>query len=207
MCFHTYQKDSEVPSIEEPRINQEKDNYINNTNNINNVNVVSLTVNAAITEVNVVDPKTSIELPNDPNMHELEDIVYSDDDEDKKPRGNPSIEGSKLDSKLCRMKLLHFKFTKRFRPGGFTKWQKGHRHLMGLKKKKDIKEGIFIVIRTKQDCYALFKDFVVYQMDVKSDFLYGKIEEEVYVCQPPGFEDPNFPNRVYKVEKALYGLH
>ncbi|GJQ94470.1 putative ribonuclease H-like domain-containing protein [Tanacetum coccineum] len=55
--------------------------------------------------------------------------------------------------------------------------------------------------------YASFKDFVVYQMDVKSVFLYGKIEEEVYVCQPPGFEDPDFSNRVYKVEKALYGLH
>ncbi|GJU56812.1 putative ribonuclease H-like domain-containing protein [Tanacetum coccineum] len=55
--------------------------------------------------------------------------------------------------------------------------------------------------------YASFKDFVVYQMDVKSAFLYGKIEEEVYVCQPPGFEDPHFPNKVYKVEKALYGLH
>ncbi|GJY59689.1 putative ribonuclease H-like domain-containing protein, partial [Tanacetum coccineum] len=55
--------------------------------------------------------------------------------------------------------------------------------------------------------YASFKDFVVYQMDVKSAFLYGKIEEEVYVCQPPGFEDPEFPDRVYKVEKALYGLH
>ncbi|GJW75851.1 putative ribonuclease H-like domain-containing protein [Tanacetum coccineum] len=55
--------------------------------------------------------------------------------------------------------------------------------------------------------YALFKDFVVYQMDVKSAFLYGKIEEEVYVCQPPRFEDPEFPDRVYKVEKALYGLH
>ncbi|GJY69138.1 putative ribonuclease H-like domain-containing protein [Tanacetum coccineum] len=51
--------------------------------------------------------------------------------------------------------------------------------------------------------YASFKDFVVYQMDVKSAFLYGKIEEEVYVCQPPGFEDPDFPDRVYKVEKAL----
>ncbi|GJW81447.1 retrovirus-related pol polyprotein from transposon TNT 1-94 [Tanacetum coccineum] len=55
--------------------------------------------------------------------------------------------------------------------------------------------------------YASFKDFMVYQMDVKSDFLYGKIEEEVYVCQPLGFEDPDFPDRVYKVEKALYGLH
>ncbi|GJS55616.1 putative ribonuclease H-like domain-containing protein [Tanacetum coccineum] len=55
--------------------------------------------------------------------------------------------------------------------------------------------------------YASFKDFVVYQMDVKSVFLYGKIEEEVYVCQPPSFENPDFPDRVYKVEKALYGLH
>ncbi|GJT23495.1 retrovirus-related pol polyprotein from transposon TNT 1-94 [Tanacetum coccineum] len=44
------------------------------------------------------------------------------------------------------------------------------------------------------------------KMDVKSAF-YGKIEEDVYVCQPPGFEDLDFPDRVYKVEKALYGLH
>ncbi|GJX03100.1 putative ribonuclease H-like domain-containing protein [Tanacetum coccineum] len=55
--------------------------------------------------------------------------------------------------------------------------------------------------------YASFKDFVVYQMDVKSAFLYGKIEEEVYVCQPSRFEDLEFPSRVSKVEKALYGLH
>nr|GEX90070.1 retrovirus-related Pol polyprotein from transposon TNT 1-94 [Tanacetum cinerariifolium] len=46
--------------------------------------------------------------------------------------------------------------------------------------------------------YASFKDFVMYQMDVKSAFLYGKIKEEVYVCQPPGFEDPDFLDRVYK---------
>ncbi|GJU48770.1 ribonuclease H-like domain-containing protein [Tanacetum coccineum] len=44
-------------------------------------------------------------------------------------------------------------------------------------------------------------------MEVKSAILYGKIEEEVYVCQPLGFEDLDFPDRVYKVEKALYGLH
>nr|GFB66775.1 putative ribonuclease H-like domain-containing protein [Tanacetum cinerariifolium] len=55
--------------------------------------------------------------------------------------------------------------------------------------------------------HASFKDFVVHQMDVKSAFLYGKIEEEVYIYQPPGFEDPEFSDRVYKVEKALYGLH
>ncbi|GJS80448.1 putative ribonuclease H-like domain-containing protein [Tanacetum coccineum] len=48
---------------------------------------------------------------------------------------------------------------------------------------------------------------IVYQMDVKSAFLYGQIEEEVYVCQPPGFEDPDHPDKVYKVVKALYGLH
>nr|GEY27887.1 ribonuclease H-like domain, reverse transcriptase, RNA-dependent DNA polymerase [Tanacetum cinerariifolium] len=44
-------------------------------------------------------------------------------------------------------------------------------------------------------------------MDVKSAFLYGKIKKEVYVCQPTGFEHPDFPDRVYKVKKALYGLH
>nr|GEZ32233.1 hypothetical protein [Tanacetum cinerariifolium] len=55
--------------------------------------------------------------------------------------------------------------------------------------------------------YASFMGFMVYQMDVKSAFLYGTIEEEVYVCQPSGFEDPNHLNKVYKVVKALYGLH
>ncbi|GKF90528.1 copia protein, partial [Tanacetum coccineum] len=55
--------------------------------------------------------------------------------------------------------------------------------------------------------YALFKDFVVCQMDVKSAFLSRKIKEEVYVCQPSGFEDPDFPDRVYKVENVLYRLH
>ncbi|GJU67068.1 putative ribonuclease H-like domain-containing protein [Tanacetum coccineum] len=49
--------------------------------------------------------------------------------------------------------------------------------------------------------------FTVYQIDVKSAFLYGTIEEEVYVHQPPGIVDPAHPNKVYKVIKALYGLH
>nr|GEX38100.1 hypothetical protein [Tanacetum cinerariifolium] len=55
--------------------------------------------------------------------------------------------------------------------------------------------------------YASFMGFMVYQMDVKSAFMYGTIKEKVYVCQPLGFEDPDHPDKVYKVVKALYGLH
>nr|GEY54185.1 putative ribonuclease H-like domain-containing protein [Tanacetum cinerariifolium] len=55
--------------------------------------------------------------------------------------------------------------------------------------------------------FASFIGFKLYQMDVKSSFLYGEIAEEVYVTQPKGFEDPDYLKRVYKVIKALYGLH
>ena len=54
--------------------------------------------------------------------------------------------------------------------------------------------------------YATHHDFKLYQMDVKSAFLNGPISELVYVEQPPGFEDPKFPNHVFKLHKALYGL-
>nr|GEX63884.1 ribonuclease H-like domain-containing protein [Tanacetum cinerariifolium] len=55
--------------------------------------------------------------------------------------------------------------------------------------------------------FASYIGFMVYQMDVKSAFLYGTIDEEVYVTQPKGFEDPHNPKHVYRVVKALYGLH
>nr|GEV08630.1 copia protein [Tanacetum cinerariifolium] len=70
-------------------------------------------------------------------------------------------------------------------------------------------EGVFDPV-ARIEAIRLFLDyasFMVYQMDVKSAFLYGSIEEEVYVCQPPGFKDPDHPDKVYKVVKALYGLH
>jgi hypothetical protein len=54
--------------------------------------------------------------------------------------------------------------------------------------------------------YATHNDFKLYQMDVKSAFLNGPIQEEVYVEQPPGFEDEEYPNHVYKLHKALCGL-
>ncbi|GJS01358.1 retrovirus-related pol polyprotein from transposon TNT 1-94 [Tanacetum coccineum] len=53
---------------------------------------------------------------------------------------------------------------------------------------------------------ACAKDFKLYQMDIKSDFLNGFINEEVYVAQPAGFIDFEKPNYVYKLKKALYGL-
>ena len=49
-------------------------------------------------------------------------------------------------------------------------------------------------------------EFKPYQMDVKSAFLNVYLKEEVYVMQPPGFENSEFPNHVFKLDKALYGL-
>jgi hypothetical protein len=54
--------------------------------------------------------------------------------------------------------------------------------------------------------YATHHYFKLHQMDVKSAFLNGPLQEEVYVDQPPNCEDPNFPNHVYKLHKALYGF-
>ncbi|GKB73251.1 putative ribonuclease H-like domain-containing protein, partial [Tanacetum coccineum] len=147
----------------------------------------------------------------------------------KNPKGNSCIEGSKLDrgyvgraSTIQVTKILDF--------SGFTKGSKwifrNKKDEMGIvirNKARLVAQGytqeegidydkVFShVVRIEAIrlflAYASFKDFVVYQMDVKSAFLYEKIEEEVYVCQPPGFEDSDFPDRVYKVEKTLYGLH
>ncbi|GJV26749.1 putative ribonuclease H-like domain-containing protein [Tanacetum coccineum] len=101
---------------------KKKDDNVKSTNNVNV---------ASTNKVNAVGRKLSIKLPNDVNMLKLEDIFYSDDDED---------------------------------------------------------------VGTEADMNN-FDTFM--PMDVKSGFLYGKIEEEVYACQPPGFEDPDFPDRVY----------
>ncbi|GJW65816.1 putative ribonuclease H-like domain-containing protein [Tanacetum coccineum] len=87
------------------------------------------------------------------------------------------------------------------------KLQQGHRQEEGI----DYEEVFASVARIEALrlflAYDSFMGFLVYQMDVKSAFLYGTIEEDVYVTQPPGFKDPDHPDKVYKVVKALYGLH
>ncbi|GJZ53648.1 retrovirus-related pol polyprotein from transposon TNT 1-94 [Tanacetum coccineum] len=159
--------------------NQEKEDNVNSTNNVNA---------AGTNEVNVVGGKTSIELPFDPNMPALEDYSIFDlsrDDEDD------NAEYRIVDELYQHRQKLESIFGT----------------CINIRKRELVSSVARIEAIRLFLAYASFKDFVVYQMDVKSDFLYGKIEEEVYVCQPPGFEDPDFPDRVYKVEKALYGLH
>ncbi|GKE09978.1 retrovirus-related pol polyprotein from transposon TNT 1-94 [Tanacetum coccineum] len=77
-------------------------------------------------------------------------------------------------------------------------------------KKKDYNETFALVARLEAIriflAFATYMNFIVYQMDVKSVFLNGKLKEEVYVKQPPGFESSEFPSHVCKLDKALYGL-
>ncbi|GKB09996.1 putative ribonuclease H-like domain-containing protein, partial [Tanacetum coccineum] len=121
--------------------------------------------------------------------------------------GNKGLKDPKLD-RAMQKELLQFKLQQVWT---LVDLPYGKRAIGTKYMYKNKKDERCIVIRNKArliaQAYASFKYFVVYQMDVKSAFLYGKIEEEVYVCQPPGFEDLEFPEKVYKVEKALYGLH
>nr|GEU47959.1 putative ribonuclease H-like domain-containing protein [Tanacetum cinerariifolium] len=147
-------------------------NSINSNNNFNTTSPSDTTVclNFRIARKSLfVDPS---KYPDDPDMPKLEDIVYSDDEEDV---------GAEAD-------LSNLETNISVSPIPTTKVHKDH--------------PITQII-----AYASLMGFVVYQMDVKSAFLYETIKEEVYVSQPPGFEDPDYPDKVYKVVKELYGLH
>ncbi|GKD86078.1 putative ribonuclease H-like domain-containing protein, partial [Tanacetum coccineum] len=183
-------EDTEVPNTEESRVNQEQDANVNITNNIV---TVSQTVKAADIENNATGENIVYGCDDDPNMPNLEEIVYSDDDEGVDAKANMT----NLDSHILVWTLMDLPHGK-IAIG--TKWV--------YRNKKD-ERGI--VIRNKARLVAqgyTQKEGIDYdEMDVKSAFLYGKIKEEVYICQSPGFEDPEFPDKVYKVEKTLYGLH
>nr|GEV44746.1 putative ribonuclease H-like domain-containing protein [Tanacetum cinerariifolium] len=178
-----------------------------NTNNTNLLNDVS-------TPVSVVGPSRALNddepsYPNDPSMPYLEDIyaspsagIFTDssyDDEDfpfeKKAIGTKWVYRNKKDKKgvVVRNKARLV--------------AQGHRQEEGI----DYDEVFASVARIKAIriflVFASYMGFIVYQMDVKSAFMYGTIDEELYVTQPPGFVDPKFPNKVYKIVKALYGLH
>nr|GFA42126.1 retrovirus-related Pol polyprotein from transposon TNT 1-94 [Tanacetum cinerariifolium]GFA46158.1 retrovirus-related Pol polyprotein from transposon TNT 1-94 [Tanacetum cinerariifolium] len=83
---------------------------------------------------------------------------------------------------------------------------RGYRHEEGI----DFKESFAPVAQMEAIriflAYAAHKVFTVYQMDVKTAFLHGSLKEDVYVCQPKGFIDADYPSHVYKLKKTLYGL-
>nr|GEU78242.1 ribonuclease H-like domain-containing protein [Tanacetum cinerariifolium] len=218
-------EDSGASSIEEPRVNQENDANVNSTNNIN---TVSLTDNAAGIEDNVVDENIVYGCADDPNMPDLEDIYRFSDAENDDSEADMNNLVTYFQVRLVLTTRIHkdHPLNQVIRDLQFatqTRNQKDERGIMIKNKARLAAQGytqeegidydkVFALVSRVEAiwlflAYASFKDFLVYQMDVKSDFLYGKIEEEVYVCQPPSFKDPNFPNRVYKVEKALYRLH
>ncbi|GJT32302.1 ribonuclease H-like domain-containing protein [Tanacetum coccineum] len=200
------------PRKEDERDDQEKDDNINSTNNVNtasdrnntnNVNAVSSNVNAADIEVNAVGAKISIELPDDPNMPDLEEIAYSDDDEDV---------GAEVDinniSIIYAVSLFNYKIHKDHPVEQNIGDLKSYKHHKQEGKDKELfalaiyqmvtaistkwvymnkKDERCIVIKNKARieairlflAYASFKDFMVYQMDVKSAFLYGKNKESM----------------------------
>nr|GEW41122.1 retrovirus-related Pol polyprotein from transposon TNT 1-94 [Tanacetum cinerariifolium] len=171
--------DDKTITEEAQRDDQEKDT---DTNKTNSVNTVSTPVNVASSKFINVDSSTWVnatEYPDNPNMPNLEDIGFSEN-EDK--RGIIIRNKERLVAQ-------------------------GHTQQEGI----DYDEVLALVSRIKAIrlflAYASFKNFIVYQMDVKSAFLYGKIKEEVYVCQPPGFKDPGCREKIYKVKKALYGMY
>ncbi|GJX93362.1 putative ribonuclease H-like domain-containing protein [Tanacetum coccineum] len=258
---HPENEDSEVLNTEEPRVNQEQDANVNSTNNIN---TVCPTINDADIKINVVDENIVYGCIDDPNMPNLEEIVYSNDDEEvsaeadmnnlattmpvspilttKVHKDHPlkqiigDIHSAPQTRRITKNVTEHVEPKKKVwtlvdLPYGKraigTKWvyrnKKDNRGIVVRNKARLVAQGYtqeegidydeFFALVARIEAirlflaYASFMNFIVYQMDVKSAFLYGTIEEEVYVCQPPGFEDPEFPNKVYKVEKALYGLH
>ncbi|GJZ79007.1 putative reverse transcriptase, RNA-dependent DNA polymerase, partial [Tanacetum coccineum] len=193
----------------------------NDVNSTNNINTVSSTVNTASIKDNAIDENIVYGCTDDPNMPNLEEIVYTVDDEDV----GAEADMTNLDTHIPQVwTLVDLPYGKRAIE---TKWiyrnKKDERGIVFRNKARLVAQGytqeegldydkVFAPVARIEAirlflAYVSFKDFIVYQMDVNNAFLYDKIEEEVYVCQPPGFEDPEFPDKVYKVKKALYGLH
>nr|GEY03556.1 hypothetical protein [Tanacetum cinerariifolium] len=199
------------PSQASENDDQERHNADSSTKTVNNVR-----------RVNTATP-TYVDYPNDPLMTDLEDARIFDDAYDDRDEG-AKADYNNLETMEPKKTLMDLPPRKR---AIGTKWvcrnkrdqkgivvrnkarlvAQGYRQEEGI----DYDEVFAPVARIEAIrlflAYVSFMDFTIYQIDVKSAFLYGTIKEEVYVSQPPGFVDLEFPDRVYKAEKALYGLH
>nr|GEV66412.1 putative ribonuclease H-like domain-containing protein [Tanacetum cinerariifolium] len=212
-------------------------NSVNSTNTFSATGPSNTTISPTYGKSSFIDAS---QLPNDPNMPELEDINYYDDEDVV----GAEADFNNLESSIpvipiptTRIHKDHpvsqiigdFYSTTQTRSmtrvvkdqGGLSQMFDNNFHtymfacFLSQEEPKRIHqalkdsswiEAMIEAIRLFL-AYASFIGFLVYQMDIKSAFLYGTIEEEMYVYQPPRFEDPDHPDKVYKVVKALYGLH
>nr|GEU99051.1 putative ribonuclease H-like domain-containing protein [Tanacetum cinerariifolium] len=150
------------------------------------------------------------QLPNDPNMSALEDITYSDEEEDVGTDADfTNLETIILSVLFQQLDFIKIIMNKKDERGIVVRNKarlvaQGHTQEEGI----DYDEVFAPVARIEAIrlflAYASFMGFMVYQMDVKSAFLYETIKEEVYVCQPPGFEDPDYPDKIY-VDDIIFG--
>nr|GEU42941.1 putative ribonuclease H-like domain-containing protein [Tanacetum cinerariifolium]GEU42995.1 putative ribonuclease H-like domain-containing protein [Tanacetum cinerariifolium] len=200
--------------FESPRKEATHDIQSANTNSINLLNYVSTLISTAgpSRAFNDVEPL----YPDDPLMPHLEDIYAS-------PSEGIFTDSSYNDEGVVWI-LVDLPFGKK---AIGTKWvyknKKDERGVVVRNKARLVAQGhrqeegidyydVFAPVARIEVIrifftFASYMGFIVYQMDMKSAFLYGTIYKEVYVTQPLGFVDPKFPNKVYKVVKALYGLH
>nr|GEW57200.1 hypothetical protein [Tanacetum cinerariifolium] len=144
----------------------------------------------------------------DPNMPELEDITYSDDEDDV----GAEADFNNLETSITVSPIPTTRVHKDHHVWVLVDLSYGKRVIGHIQEEGIDYEEVFAPVAMIEAirlflAYASFMGFMVYPMDVKSAFLYGTIEEEEYVCQPPGFEDPDYPDKVYKVVKVLYCLH
>nr|GEV64316.1 hypothetical protein [Tanacetum cinerariifolium] len=156
----------------------------NSTNTFSVVGPFNTVDSPTLGKYSYMDPS---QYPDDLNTPALEDITYSGDEEDVGVKDD----FSNLETSITVSPILT------------TRVHKDH-HEEGI----DYEEVFAPVARIEAIrlflAYATFMGFMVYQMDVKSSFLYETIKEEVYVCQPLGFEDPDYPNKVY-VDDIIFG--
>nr|GEV52243.1 putative ribonuclease H-like domain-containing protein [Tanacetum cinerariifolium] len=171
-------------------------NSLNNTNTFSAAGPLNAAASPTHRKSSFIDAS---QLSNDPDMPELEDITYFDVEDDV---------GAKADFNNLETSIT-------VNPIPTSRVHKDHpvTQIIGHTQDEGIDyEEVFAPIARIEAirlflAYASFMGFMVYQMDVKSAFLYGTIEEEVYVCQPLGFEDLDHPDKFYIVVKAIYGLH
>nr|GEX53517.1 ribonuclease H-like domain-containing protein [Tanacetum cinerariifolium] len=154
------------------------------------------------------------QLPDDPNMPELEDITYSDDEDDVGADADfknleTSITVSPISTTrvhkdhLVTQIIGDLSLATQTRSMTRVAKDQGHTQEEGIHYEEVFAPVARIEAIRLFLAYASFMGFMVYQMDVKSAFLYGTIEEKVYVCQPPGFKDLDYHDKFYKVVKAF----